>query len=142
MKNVTSMSRLYLIATITSVCALPLVIMSQSRNLRDERQNFDRVIQKNVREFMEQGQNTFRFDTFGDEAFWGDTLKLHQAVAGSKAGGIGPGLSPRAALAVGLKVDSEVLSSDLIGAIRKGRLDLDDPANTLALLQLNAVVGV
>ena len=91
---------------------------------------------------MEQGQKTFRFDTFGDEAFWGDTLKLHQAIAGAKAGGIGSGVSPRSALAVGLKVDSEALSSDLIAAIRKGRLDLDDPANTLALLQLNAVVGV
>ena len=91
---------------------------------------------------MDQGQKTFRFDTFGDEAFWGDTLKLHQAIAGAKAGGIGPGVSPRSALAVGLKVDSEALSSDLIAAIRKGRLDLDDPANTLALLQLNAVVGV
>ena len=90
MKNVKKMSRLYLIAIIASACALPFVIMSQSRNSRDdEHENFDRVIQKNVREFIAQGQKTFRFDTSGDEAFWGDTLKLHQAIAGAKAGGIG-----------------------------------------------------
>jgi hypothetical protein len=91
---------------------------------------------------MEQGQKTFRFDTFGDEAFWGDGLKLHQAIAGSKNGGVGPGVSPRTALAVGLKVDSEALPSDTVDAIRKGRVKLDDPASTLALLRSNAVVGV
>jgi hypothetical protein len=48
-------------------------------------------------------RKTFRFDTFGDEAFWGDTLKLHRAIAGSKLGGVGPGVSPRTALSVGLK---------------------------------------
>jgi len=82
---------------------------------------------------MEQGRKTFRFDTFGDEAFWGDSLKLHQAIAK---------VSPRTALSVGLKVDSEALTADVIEAIRKGRVDLDDPAVTLVLLRLNAVVGV
>jgi hypothetical protein len=91
---------------------------------------------------MEEGRHTFRFDTFGDEEFWGDTLKLHQAIAGSRFGGVGPGVSPRTALAVGLKVDSEAVPSHLAEAIRGGRVDLDDPANTLALLRLNAVVGV
>src|SRR5215471_5036858 len=95
-----------------------------------------------TREFMEQGQHTFRFDTFGDEAFWGDNLKLHQAIAGAKLGGVGPGVSPRTALAVGLKVDSEALPSDVAEAIRKGKIDLDDPASTLALLLLSAVIGV
>src|SRR5262245_20441254 len=52
---------------------------------------------------VERGQRTFRFDTFGDEAFWGGTLKLHQAIEGSRFGGVGPGVSPRTALAVGLK---------------------------------------
>ena len=47
---------------------------------------------------IEEGMNTFRFDTFGDEAFWGDALQLHRAIAGSQFGGVGPGLSPRAAL--------------------------------------------
>jgi len=91
---------------------------------------------------MEQGQKTFRFDTFGDEAFWGDALKLHQAIAGSKLGGVGPGVSPRTALAVGLKVDSEALPPNVVEAIRNGKVDLNDPATTLTLLRLNAVVGV
>src|SRR5688572_4929321 len=142
MKYVKSMSRLYLIATIASVCALPFVIMSQSRSFRDERQNFDRVIQKNVREFMEQGQKTFRFDTFGDEAFWGDTLKLHQAIAGAANGGVGPGVDPTTALNVGLKVDVAALPFGLVRKLKRGEVDLSVAATTLVLLKLNAVVGV
>src|SRR5437773_11973440 len=91
---------------------------------------------------LRNGRNIFRFDTFGDQAFWGDALKLHQAIAGSRFGGVGQGVSPRTALAVGLKVDSEALPPDLAETIREGRVDLDDPANTLGLLRLNAVVGV
>jgi len=142
MKDVKSISRIFLIAAIACICGLPFAIMSQSRNAAPTDRGFDGVIQGNAREFMEQGQRTFRFDTFGDEAFWGDSLKLHQAIAGSKLGGVGPGVSPRTALAVGLKVDSEALPSDVVEAIRKGKVDLDDPASTLTLLRLNAVVGV
>ena len=57
----------------------------------------------------EQGRHIFRFDTFGDQAFWGGSLKLHQAIEGSKFGGVGPGVSPTTALAVGLKVDVDTL---------------------------------
>jgi hypothetical protein len=88
------------------------------------------------------GRKIFRFDTFGDESFWGGALKLHRAIEGAKLGGIGPGLSPRNALALGLKVDSRALPPDVADAIRSGKLNLDDPANTLALLKLNAVVGL
>jgi len=140
MRNVKGMSKILLIAAIAGICGLPLAIMSQSTNSGNR--DFDRVIQSNARNFIEDGRKTFRFDTFGDEAFWGDSLKLHQAIAGSKLGGVGSGVSPRTALAVGLKVDSEALSSNVIEAIRNGKVDLDDPATTLALLQLNAVVGV
>lgn len=97
---------------------------------------------KNAQDMIDQGMKTFRFDTFGDEAFWGDTLKLHQAIEGSKFGGVGAGLSPKAALAAGLKVDSEALPSSLVQQVVNGQLSLDDPANTLALLKLNAVLGV
>ena len=89
-----------------------------------------------------QGRKVFRFDTFGDEAFWGDTLKLHQAIAGAKFGGVGPGLSPAAALGLGLKVDVDALPQNLIAQLKAGRVNLNDPAVTLALLHLNAVVGV
>ena len=91
---------------------------------------------------VEDGKQVFRFDTFGDEAFWGDKLKLHQAIQGSKFGGVGPGVSPKTALAVGLKVDMEALPAALVEQIKEGKVDLDDPANTLALIKLNAVLGV
>ncbi|HJV81861.1 hypothetical protein [Noviherbaspirillum sp.] len=91
---------------------------------------------------LADGRQIFRFDTFGDEAFWGDTLRLHQALAGEKNGGVGPGVSPRTALAVGLKVDADALPEDLKEKIRGGQVNLDDPANTVALLRLDAVVGV
>jgi hypothetical protein len=89
-----------------------------------------------------QGRQTFRFDTFGDQAFWGDTLRLHQAIEGAALGGVGPGVSPRTALAVGLKVDIDALPGNLLQQIEKGSVNLNDPAVTVALLQLNAVVGV
>jgi hypothetical protein len=102
----------------------------------------DRQINKNAGEMIEQGRQIFRYDTFGDEAFWGDTLKLHRAIEGTKFGGVGPGVSPKTALAVGLKVDMDALPKTLVQQIEKGKVDLDDPATTLALLKLNAVVGV
>jgi cytochrome c peroxidase len=88
------------------------------------------------------GRNVFRNDTFGDEAFWGGALQLHRAIAGAKNGGVGPGLSPKAALAAGLKVDSAAIPKKTAAAIKAGKVDLNDPAVTLALLKLNAVVGV
>lgn len=91
---------------------------------------------------IEEGRRTFRFDTFGDEVFWGDTLRLHQAIAGQDLGGVGPGVSPRTALAVGLKVDSAALPQNLVRQLRAGTVNLDSPATTVALLKLDAVVGV
>jgi hypothetical protein len=99
-------------------------------------------INANAQQMVDEGRQIFRFDTFGDEAFWGDTLKLHQAIQGSKFGGLGPGVSPRTALAVGLKVDADALPNKLQKQLKRGEVDLDDPATTLALLKLNAVVGV
>jgi hypothetical protein len=94
------------------------------------------------RDLIAAGRNTFRFDTFGDEAFWGDTLKLHEAIEGRRFGGVGGGVSPKSALAVGLKVDVDALPRALVQQLRQGAVNLDDPAVTLALLKLNAVVGV
>ena len=96
----------------------------------------------NSRRMVEEGRRTFRFDTFGSEAFWGEAIKLHQAIAGAKHGGVGGGVSPKTALAVGLKVDSEALPASLVSQIKNGAVNLDDPATTLALLKLDAVVGV
>jgi hypothetical protein len=102
----------------------------------------DRHINAHARRLIEEGRHIFRFDTFGSEAFFGDALGLHKAIAGEKNGGIGPGVSPKTALAVGLKVDVDALPEQVKAQIRAGTVNLDDPATTLALLQLNAVVGV
>src|SRR5512144_3037579 len=89
-----------------------------------------------------EGKHIFRYDTFGDQDFWGGALKLHQAIEGEKFGGVGPGVSPATALAVGLKVDVDALPRSLQKQLKQGQVDLNDPAITLALLKLNAVVGV
>ena len=88
------------------------------------------------------GRAIFRRDTFGNQVFWGDALRLHEAIAGRDNGGTGPGLSPNAALELGLKVDVNALPVGVRSAIRQGRVDLDSPATTLALLKLDSVVGV
>jgi hypothetical protein len=106
------------------------------------RGTFDDVIERSTRRMIADGRQIFRYDTFGDEEFWGDGLRLHQAIAGERLGGVGPGVSPRTALAVGLKVDADRLPAAIVRALQRGKLDLDDPANTVALLRLNSVVGV
>jgi hypothetical protein len=79
------------------------------------------------------GQQIFRFDTFGDEQLWTDVLQMQKAIAT---------VSPATALSVGLKVDAEALPSSVIDAITSGSANLNDPALTVQLLKLNAVVGV
>jgi hypothetical protein len=111
-------------------------------NGRGAVQTFDSMIDDNARRMMEEGKQIFRFDTFGDEAFWGDKLQLHKAIAGEKNGGVGPGLSPKMALSLGLKVDMDALPPALVEQVKANKVDLDDPATTLELLKLNAVVGV
>lgn len=91
---------------------------------------------------LEEGRQTFRHETFGDEDFWGGTVGLHKALEGSAHGGVGPGVSPKTALAVGLKVDVDLLPQSVKDGISSGAINLDDPATTLALLDLDAVVGV
>ena len=79
------------------------------------------------------GQAIFRFDTFGDEQLWTDVLRMHEVI---------PTVDPATALAVGLKVDVEALPVGVIAALQAGQVDLTDPAVTVELLRLNAVVGV
>jgi hypothetical protein len=81
-----------------------------------------------------QGQEIFRFDTFGNETFWTDTLRLHEA--------IGTSVDPTTALEVGLKVDMDALPPEVVQGITDGTISLTDPATTIALLKLDAVVGV
>src|SRR5215467_8441313 len=110
---------------------------------RDERsERLDNQVSDNARRMLKEGKQIFRFDTFGDEVYWTNKLKLHEAIEGSKFGGVGPGVSPRTALSVGLKVDMDALPADLVQKIRRGQVNLDDPATTLALIKLNSVLGV
>jgi hypothetical protein len=100
------------------------------------------VADKNSRQMVAEGRQIFRDDSFGSEDFFGGQLQLHRAIAGEKHGGIGPGVSPKTALSVGLKVDAERVPGPVAAGIKSGAVSLDDPANTLALLKANAVVGI
>ena len=80
------------------------------------------------------GKEIFRFDTFGDEKYWTDTLRMHEVIEGA--------VTPAAALSVGLKVDVDALPQAVRDALAAGKVDLNSTATTLALLKLNAVVGV
>src|SRR5262249_1604407 len=93
---------------------------------------FSDPIQANADSMLAEGRQTFRFDTFGDEAFWGGTLHLHEVVAQ---------LPPAQALALGLKVDASALPPNILAALRHGQLNLNDPAVTQVLLRQSAVVG-
>ena len=103
---------------------------------------FDAEIANHAQAMINEGRRTFRYDTFGSEAFWGDALQLHRAIVGAAEGGVGPGVSPKTALSVGLKVDADALPSALKKQLAAGKVNLDDPATTIALLKLNSVVGV
>jgi hypothetical protein len=100
------------------------------------------ALEDRVARMIHEGRAAFRTETFGDEAFWSGKLRLHQAIAGSGNGGVGAGLGPRRALALGIKIDATALSEDLIEQIRGGRADLDSPAAMLALLRARAVIGL
>ena len=82
----------------------------------------------------ESGESIFRFDTYGDESFWTDTLRMHEVIRTS--------VSPTTALSVGLKVDADALPAAIKTGIKNGTVNLKDPATTVALLKLGAVVGV
>ena len=83
---------------------------------------------------VEQGKQIFRFDTFGDETQWTDTLRMHEVIRTA--------VDPATALSVGLKVDSEALPAAVVTGIQNGSVDLRSPATTVALLKLGAVVGL
>lgn len=83
---------------------------------------------------VEQGRQTFRYETFGDEAKWTDALRMHEVISAA--------VDPVTALSVGLKVDADALPAAVVNGIRDGSIDLTKPATTIALLKLDAVVGL
>src|SRR5438105_2427505 len=120
----------FLAGTIFLVCLLvPLRSLTTGQNSTQH----DPIV-LNAETMITRGRQVFRFDTFGDEAFWGGQLRLNEAIAS--------GLSPRTALGLGLKVDVDALPAQLVQKLRKGDVDLSSPATTLSLLRLNAIVGL
>ena len=131
-------------------CVLALIVAATFRSSAPAAQTppaqaggaADPDVTRHVARLIDEGRRVFRHDTFGDEAFWGDQLQLHRAIVGQKLGGVGPGMSPKMALSLGLKVDAEAVPADLAAQLKAGKVNLDDPASTVALLKANAVVGV
>src|SRR5690349_11003236 len=121
--------------TLTAKLLALLVIFASlsaiSYHLRGQANNIKDPAVANAADKTTKGRGIFRFDTFGDQSFWGDTLKLHQAIEGAGHGGVGPGVSPKTALAAGLKVDVDALPAGVREQVQRGAVNLDDPATTL-----------
>src|SRR4051812_21776097 len=103
------MRRIRLKAAAVAAASFPLILMLNSCGIQPARppvteENFDNATKDYADRTFKEGQDIFRFDTFGSEVFWAQT-GLHRAIAGAKNGGVGPGVSPKTALALGLKVD-------------------------------------
>src|SRR5262245_17436383 len=132
-------ARLLLVAA--SAIAIIVVVPWSASRMEGQGNGKDPVV-SNAEKLINEGRQTFRFDTFGDEAFWGGQLHLHDAIAGAAQGGVGAGITPRAALALGLKVDVDALPDAVVQGLRSGQVNIDSPATTLVLLRANAVVGL
>jgi hypothetical protein len=133
-KKVTTKAKFAGVATAVILLTGAGVLTGDNSDNGNEKLN---SIDANVRDYaartVREGREIFRFDTFGSEAFWGGSLRLHETVAR---------LSPRAALGLGLKVDAAALPKEVVKGVKDGSVSLEDPATTAALLKLNAVVGV
>ena len=112
---------------------LGAVVASGTKKTSRPTSQFLGSAEDNSAQLIQQGRQIFRFETFGDEAFWGGQLQLHQAINT---------LTPQNALALGLKVDAEALSPSVVEAIKHGKINLDDPAVTRTLIQQKAILGV
>jgi hypothetical protein len=134
--------RSIIIGTAGAALALMTSLTGPSALAQSSGTAFAQASDRYAAQLLKDGKQIFRYDTLGSEDFWGGQLKLHQAIQGQKFGGVGPGVSPKKALELGLKVDMEAVPKQVAAAIKAGKVDLDDPANTLLLLKANAVVGV
>jgi hypothetical protein len=132
--------------SVTVLALLILVAGASGFQFWNEREkklaSLDAGVAEHAERMLREGRQTFRFDTFGSEAFWGGQLRLHEAIAGAAQGGVGPGLSPNMAVSLGLKIDVDALPANLVQAVQNGRADLNDPNVTLTLLRLDAVIGL
>ena len=138
---VTASIVLFAISTQFIQCKTTKADTRNNADMSGDPNDFNDAIEKNMKEMFDKGKAVFRFETFGDEVFWTDQLQLQRAIADSKHGGIGKGITPKEALDAGLKVDLAVLPKFLRRKIKQGKF-LDDPWVTLQLIKINAVLGV
>lgn len=129
---------------LASACQPPMqgVPENPAVEAEEKRLGHDARIDAHSAELLREGRDIFRYDTFGSEDFWGGQLRLHEAILGEEQGGVGPGLTPKQALQLGLKVDAGQLPEILARAIREASVSLEDPETTVALLRANSVVGI
>ena len=120
--------------TVTLGSALALVVACGGGSEEATAPEAAQARQDSHGKLVKQGRQIFRFDTFGDERQWTDVLRLHEVIAAA--------VDPVTALSVGLKVDAEALPAAVVAGIRNGSVDLKSPATTIALLKLDAVVGL
>ncbi|SFQ09322.1 hypothetical protein SAMN05216419_10609 [Nitrosomonas cryotolerans] len=127
------MSKRYQCIIFIVVSLISFVFVIPYSSARDRGRSNDSQLENALRT-LEEGKEIFRFDTFGDEKFWGDTLRLHESISQA--------VDPKTAFAVGLKVDVSALPRRLQRALERGEVDLTDPATTLTLIKQDAVLGV
>ncbi len=129
---------------VTTCIGRPTYVQSNPAIKNEQRRSGDYLaeIEENSKRMLTEGRQIFRHDTFGSEGFWSGKLRLNEAIAGERFGGVGHGLEPKDALKLGLKVDTGVLPKILGEAIKGGSVDLGDVKTTMELLKADAVVGV
>jgi hypothetical protein len=146
MKRVASIPTIVLLLAIAYACTTtkPTGVETDPavRAQRAPEKSFDDRVDDNAKEMLKEGKRIFRYDTFGSEDFWGGKLRLHEAILGEKLGGVGPGVTARQALQLGLKADIAALPKILVEVLKTRAVDLDKVETTLELLRANAVVGV
>ncbi|HTD82517.1 MAG TPA: hypothetical protein VK648_01870 [Gemmatimonadaceae bacterium] len=146
MKRIASILTIVLLLAIVYACTTtkPTGVETDPavRAQRAPEKSFDDRVDDNAKEMLKEGKRIFRYDSFGSEEFWGGSLGLHEAILGEKLGGVGPGVTARQALQLGLKADIAALPKILVEVLKTRAVDLDKVETTLELLRANAVVGV
>ena len=145
MKRRSSLLAAFVVLTLAYACTTKPTGVETDPAVRAQQapsKSFDDRIEDHAREMLKEGRRVFRYDTFGSEEFWGGKLRLHQASVGEKLGGVGPGVTARHALQLGLKVDIGALPKILVEVLRTRAVDLDKVETTVELLRANSVVGV
>jgi hypothetical protein len=127
------MKRQYAVLPVLLLVLSAIAVPGGKNRKEESTSQFLGSAEANSKRLIHEGRWIFRFDTFGDQAFWGDQLRLHQAINT---------LPPSTALALGLKVDADALSPSVVEAIKHGQVNLNDPAVTRFLIKNNAVLGV